>query len=258
MPPNIPTSFVPRQAVTSGYVRGTRFNFQGLFLLISFIVLGVTLLASLGVFIYGNYLDGQSTAKAAELTKREQGIDQNTVEGFLHLQSRLSASGQLLNDHVTLSSFFTLLESLTLTHIRFTTLTVTVADDRTAALEAAGEAANFNALAAESRAFSANPHIKSAIFSDFVTNKSGTIGFSLAATVDRSVIANFSNAGPTVVPTVGTTSTATTTTAAATIQPALVATSTPSTVKTTTKLPASPLPPPPPIPPSTTVGTTTP
>jgi hypothetical protein len=194
MPPNIPTSFVPRQPVKTGSVRGLAFNFQGLFLIISFIVLALAVLASLGVFVYGQYLDGQSTAKAAELTKEEQNISQSTVEEFLRLQNRLSSSEGLLDRHVTLSTFFNLFESLTLTHVQFTSLKITVADDQSAKLEAAGKASSFNALAAESKSFSAAQGVKDAIFSDFTTDKSGNVGFSLTATLDPSLVADFSAA----------------------------------------------------------------
>jgi hypothetical protein len=194
MPPTIPTSFVPKQPIASGSPRATRFNVQGLFLLVSFIILGAALAASAGVFLYGRYLDQQVSMKGAELAQAQQNTNQSTVEEFVRLQQSLSAGETLLGSHVTLSAFFNLLESLTLQHVRFTSLKLEVADDRSAKLDATGQAASFNALAAESKAFSSDPHVENAIFSDFVTGKSGAVGFSLSATILPTVIADFKGA----------------------------------------------------------------
>lgn len=219
MPPNIPTSFVPKQPVRTGTVRAPQFNLHGLFLLISIIMLVAAIAASAGVFVYGKYVTSQANEKAAELAAAQQNTSESTVEEFIRLRNRLANGETILNKHVTLSSFFSLLESLTLTRVRFTSLKLTVDDTQTGQLEAEGQAANFNALAAESHTFSANPHIKNAIFSDFVNDKSGAVSFKLTAIVLPDTIAAFAATVPAV---------ASTTTA----QP-VVATTTPSIASTT-------------------------
>lgn len=230
MPPNIPTSFVPKQPVRTGVVRTSQFNLAGLFLLIAIIILGAAVAASAGVFVYGRYLESQVSGKATELATAQQNTSENTVEEFIRLRNRLANSETMLNKHVTLSSFFSLLESLTLERVRFTSLKLTVNDTQSAELEASGQAASFNALAAESHTFSTNPHIQNAIFSNFVNDKSGAVSFSLTAVVLPDTIAAFTAAVPAAASTTTTTAPATTTQATVTR-----ATSTPAQAATTTK-----------------------
>jgi hypothetical protein len=177
-------------------------------------------------------------------------VSQNTVQQFVELQNRLSSAGGLLDGHITLSAFFNLLESLTLSHVEFLSLKLTVADDHTATLDATGVAATFNALAAESKAFSANPQIKRAVFSNFVTQKDGGVSFNLTATISPAAVAAFGAATPapaaTTTPAVTSTSTPTTTGTVTPPAPAKATnTATPATSKTTTSAP--PVPPPPAI-----------
>ncbi|MEJ0053921.1 MAG: hypothetical protein WDN10_04345 [bacterium] len=219
MPPTIPTSFVPKQPVRSGSSRPTGFNLQGLFLLVSLVLLGLSLAASAGVFAYGRYLEGQASAKSEELARARASTSESTVEEFLRLRNRLSASEGLLDRHVTLSSFFSLFESLTIERVRFTALNLAVKDDQTAMLQANGQAANFNALAAESHEFSGSPHVKNAIFGNFTNEKNGAVNFALTATILPGAIAAFSAASfaaPVQETPVAATSTASTTPRAAT------------------------------------------
>jgi hypothetical protein len=201
MPPTIPTSFVPKQPARTETLRGGHFNFQGLFLLIAFFILGLALVASAVVFVYGRYLDGQAAAKVDQLAKAQQNISESTVEQFIWLNNRLTLGEKLLDTHVTLSSFFSLFESLTLQRVQFTSLNLTVKDDRTASLQANGTAASFNALAAESHAFSANPDVKNAIFGNFTNQKGGAVSFSLSAILTPAAVAAFAPSVPTSAPT---------------------------------------------------------
>ena len=58
-------------------------------------------------------------------------------------------------------------------------------DNRTAKIEMGGTARNFNALAAQSSAFTSDKEIKNAIFSGFVLDsKDGTVTFQLNADLD--------------------------------------------------------------------------
>jgi len=157
--------------------------------MLALFILGVSLVAAGGVFAYEKYLSGESASKGAELAKDEQSVSQNTVQQFVELQNRLSSATGLLDTHVTLTNFFNILESLTLSHVQYTSLKLTVNDDRTADLDATGVASTFNALAAESKAFSSSPQIERAVFSNFVTQKNGGVSFSLTATVDAGAVA---------------------------------------------------------------------
>jgi hypothetical protein len=155
---------------------------------ISLALLGIAILLSAGAFAYSHYLTSEAAAKSAELDRAEAGVSQDTVEGFLRLRDRLSSAQSVLGNHVVLSQFFDMLESLTLTDVKFDSLTIAVNPDRSATVKMTGNAATFNALAAQSAAFAGEPLMKQAIFSGISANPKGVVSFSFSATLDPKLV----------------------------------------------------------------------
>jgi hypothetical protein len=184
--PSIPTSFVPKQPVTPGRKRSSGTNFL---LLVSFIIIAVTVISAGSIFAYQQYLQGVENTKGSELVQAQNSVSQSTVDQFVTLRNRLTAADTVLNQHVALSQFFNVLDSLTLQNVSFSALSIAVADDRTATINLMGSAKDFNSLAAESTAFASNPHIKSAIFSNImVAADTGYVTFTITATLDPALV----------------------------------------------------------------------
>ncbi len=185
--PTIPTSFVPKQPVAPGTRRVTKGG-NNIFLYVSFVILVITLLASAGVFFYAQYLTSVENAKAAELVSAQNKVSESAVDDFVRLHDRFIAAKSILDQHIALSQFLTLLGTITAQNITFTSLGINVADDRSAQLTMSGEAVDFNALANESTDFAQQKDITSAIFSGITLNKNGTVGFSVAATLTPAIV----------------------------------------------------------------------
>jgi hypothetical protein len=156
---------------------------------VSFIVLGVVLLGVVGVFAYERYLLATRDSKAQEVTIAQERINGETVEEFIRTRNRFSAANTILDEHVAVSSFFSLLESLTLSTVRFNSLSFTLTDDRSAEIRMDGIARTFNALAAQSSAFASEKKIQRAIFSNISVGEGKTVTFSLTADVDPELLA---------------------------------------------------------------------
>lgn len=183
--PGIPTSFVPRQPVETKRPVHSGVN---LFLILSLAVLGISVLAAVGMFGYNYYLKSSLEAKAAELAAAEARVNEGTIEDFVRLRDRLASGGDLLSNQVVLSKFMDTLEELTLQNVRFNSMEVIVANDRTATIEAEGTARTFNALAAQSNAFAQVRGIKRAIFSDIALSDTRLVTFTLTADVDNDLL----------------------------------------------------------------------
>ncbi len=194
LPPTIPTSFVPKQPVaTTSKHRTTGTN---PFLILSYFIVSIAVVGCLAVFGYQYYLEGVAKHKASDVITAQRKIDQATVTDFIRLRDRFTAAKELLNSHVTLSQFFDVLEHVTLQGVRFTSLKLSVTDDRTAKIEMNGTAKTFNALAAQSSLLATDKRIKRAIFSGItVAQKDSTVSFSLTADIDPSLV-TLSTAGP--------------------------------------------------------------
>jgi hypothetical protein len=106
----------------------------------------------------------------------------------------------MIANHTTISRFFSLLEDSTLQNVRFDDLTLEVAEDRTARIELSGVARNFNTLAAQSNAIAAEKQFKRSIFSGIDLNTNGTVGFTLTAELEPSVVVMGMPEAPVVIP----------------------------------------------------------
>ena len=188
LPPTIPTSFVPHEASASA--RRFRADYSGAFGFFAYGVLVIALVLAIGVFLYGRILVATQSAKDAELAKAEAGVDPATVENFIRLHNRLASGETLLGNHVAFSKFFTLLQTVMPTTVRFSSLHLWFDSTGTANVEGTGVAKSFNALAAASADFAADGGIKNAIFSNIVvSSKNNAVSFALAATLDPKLVA---------------------------------------------------------------------
>jgi len=186
VPPNVPTSFVPRPASSR---IASSVDFGGAFAFVCYAVLLVVVISGIGVFVYGSILASTRAAKDQALTTEEQGIDPATVDSFVRLRDRLLSSKQLLASHVALSGFFEALERVTVSNVRLGSLDVHFDDNQVPQIMVSGIAKNFNALASESVALSGNDKIKDAIFSGIkIDTSTGQVNFSLSGSIASSLI----------------------------------------------------------------------
>lgn len=184
--PTIPTSFVPKQPLDAP--RRKMQAGDNIFLLVSILILGVSVVTAGAVFGYQKYLSSVIEVKSAALDQARSEIDRQQVEDFIRLKQRFDSGKTLLDNHVTASRFFTLLEESTLQNVKFDDLKLTVEDDRTASVSLSGVARNFNTLAAQSSEIAEQRDFKRSIFSDIRINANGTVGFTLTADIDEDLM----------------------------------------------------------------------
>lgn len=185
LPPTIPTSFVPHSNAVSQKFRA---DFTGAFGFFGYAVLGIVFLLALGVFVYGRILSADKSSKDKALLTAEAEIDSKAVENFVRLRNRLVSGESLLGEHTAFSGFFSSLENIIPTTVRFTTVHLSFDATGVSKVEGAGVAKNFNALAVASTAFAEDGRVKDAIFSNIRVNKDNSVSFSLAATLDPEII----------------------------------------------------------------------
>ena len=211
--PSIPTSFVPKQPVSTDRRRFSNGG-NNLFLVVSAAVLGITIAVAAATFLYDQFLKNEENAKAAQIVAAQKSVNQDTVDQLVRLQTRLTSAQALINQHIVLTQFFALLGSISAQSVHFDGVSINVADDRSAHISMTGEAKDFNALASQSTTFASQQLVKSAIFSNINVNKTNNVSFTLDATLDPSLIVEstpLSSVAPPVTTTPAATSTGTTT-----------------------------------------------
>lgn len=184
--PTIPTSFVPRASSSGGrHIRDEAGSVFGFF---AYALLGIAFLLAIGVFFYGRLLAMNLASENAALATAESSIDPATVESFVQLRDRLDSSKSLLAKHISLSGFFSTLETILPATVRFSTLDVTVDTTGSVAVTGTGVSKSFNALSAASVAFASDGRIKNVIFSKMNINKDSSVSFNFSATVDPKLL----------------------------------------------------------------------
>lgn len=157
-------------------------------MLISMIVMGVAIAGAGATFAYQLVLGSIRDQKADALAAAEASISRATVDEFLRLHNRLNTAEVLLDEHIAVSQYLDVLETLALQTVSFDSMELAIASGRVGVVAMEGSARSFNALAAQSAAFAAEKRIKRAIFSDISAGETGLVTFSLTAELDPSLV----------------------------------------------------------------------
>lgn len=150
---------------------------------------GLAVAGAGAVYAYEAYLTGVKESKAARLAEAQGSVNSGSVETFVRSRDRFLLSQELLEGHVATSGFLDILERITLENVRYGSLSLLRLADGSAEVSLEGTAKSFNALAAQSAAFSKELKIRRAIFSDIQLDQDGTVSFTLSAEVDPEVFA---------------------------------------------------------------------
>jgi hypothetical protein len=185
--PSIPTSFVPKQPVSTDKRRFASGG-NNVLLILASVILALTVLAAGGTFLYQQYLKKAEAAKSAQILAEQKQVSADSVNKFIRLRDRLAAAKTVLNQHIVLSQFFNLLETITLQNVHFDGVSIEIADDRSAKITMTGQAKDFNALENQSTVFANQQYIKSAIFSGISVNKDNSVSFTVTANLDPAVV----------------------------------------------------------------------
>ncbi len=188
MEPKFQTSFIPKSPVVSGGEPHVSFaRTSSIFSIVATILFIITLLVSVGLFIYKGSLNSQISDSDKSLNAAREAFQPEKIQELLDANSRITSAKTLLDSHVAVSQFLILLQSLTVKNLRFDNL-VYVNKGNTPTVSMDVEAGSYNALAAQEDVFSKNEFIKSANFSDFSLSDNGSIRAKFFGTLDPQLV----------------------------------------------------------------------
>lgn len=158
-----------------------------LLLLCSIVLFVASVALAIGVFLYGQYLGTESTAKLAQLERAKAAFQPALIQQLTRLDDRMHAADRVLGVHIAPSLFFQALETATLQTVSFQTLDFQVADNQNLSIKMAGIAKSVNSIALQADLFSKNGVITSPIFSNIARQSDG-VHFNLSAIVNPTAI----------------------------------------------------------------------
>ena len=181
------TSFIPKQPLVENKAKKVPMS-ANLFSVIGWIIFIIAVLASLGVFAYGQYLTSSIKTKNAQLTKRLNSFDATSVDHFVQLDARLQAANTILNNHMAVSTLFTLISDNTVQSIQFTEMKYTYDDSGKLILVLTGKAPDFASVALQSDRFSSQTYLRNQVFSNLGLDLDGGVLFKYTASVDPAAL----------------------------------------------------------------------
>jgi len=181
------TSFIPKQPLVESKARKASASI-GIFSIIGWFIFVVAVLASLGVFLYEQYLTNSIQSKNKELSTKINSFDTASVDDFVQLNARIQAANVILNNHLAVSTLIGFIASNTVQSVQFTDLKYTNDDSGKINLVLSGKAPSFASVALQSDTFSALSYLHDQVFSNLGLDTDGGVLFKYTATVDPSVI----------------------------------------------------------------------
>jgi len=187
MPINEPKqSFIPKKPITAKPV--VRKRTAGIFFGLSFIIFLGAAGASAGVYFYKAYMEKKVESMSISLERAKAAFEPSLIIELKQLSARISASEQILSNHIAFSEFFDVLQQSTLKTIRIMNFNYVLDENGKISITAQGEAEGYSSIALQSDEFGNNPYIQNPIFSNLNLTQNGNISFDLLMNMDSSYI----------------------------------------------------------------------
>lgn len=191
MEPQFQSSFIPKKPIATqakpGYVPGTRSG-VGFFTLITIVIFLMTLLFSGGVYAYRLSLQGQIDNQIKQLEKAREQFEPNFIAEATRLNARMIAAREILRNHISPSTIFSLLEENTLKTVQFTDFSFADNPDGTVAVTANGIADSFRSIVLQSDTFGDTTYMRNVLFTGLQPTQSGNVSFGMTANLDSQFI----------------------------------------------------------------------
>ena len=189
MDTKLQTSFIPKKPIVTmgGIQRERHFNFLSLIIFMIFMVAAV---GAVGVFSYEKYLNAEIANMTAKLKAAQDSLDPSLISGWVRLDKRIESGKEILNLHLALSSFFDLLQKMTLKTVQFKNFNYTIGNGQKISISMNGQADSFAAVALQSDEFAkSSKYITNQLFSNVnIDKETGQVVFQFTATLDPSII----------------------------------------------------------------------
>lgn len=194
MPETPKTSFIPKNAMGAMPGRAPRrrkhfnvFSFIGIVIFLCGIIL------TIGVYVYKDISEKDLASKKAELQAIKTSFSQSDIENLRELDRRINVANALLDQHLSPSVVFDMLEVRTQEGTQFTEFSYERRESGSVEITMGGSALRFNTVALQSRQLANAAALQSAIFSDVNIGEgqegaADTVDFTVTAQADTEAL----------------------------------------------------------------------
>ena len=179
-------SFIPKAAMDSR--SGASGAFVSLALLIAIFLFVASCVAAGAAFTYQRFLEGKITEDKTSLETAKTQFDPSTIQELVRTDLRINNAKTLLTNHVAPSALFSFLANNTLSSVQFSNFDYTLSENGAATISLQGQADSFATVALQSDLFGSNKLLKDVAFSGVSVTQTGSVNFSVKATLNPQVI----------------------------------------------------------------------
>lgn len=173
------TSFIPKKPVVSGVAYRGEHQGMSLLSIIALILVILAGLASLGLFLYGQFLKSNIAKIEEDLNQVRLSLDQTALNIFTTLGAKTASAENMLQRHTSFSAITDFLGEITLKNVRFKDLAFEASPGSQGSLVLKGEAQSYSALASQVDALKNVENVDSLSVSGLILDESGNVAFEL-------------------------------------------------------------------------------
>jgi len=184
------TSFIPKkpvQAVSAGG-RIKKNRGSGIFTLIAFVIFITVIVIAVGTYLYKIKLEADVIKQGETLQVASESLDQQFISEAVRLNDRIDGVQDLLDNHLSPSQIFYLLEDWTIQTLRFNSLNFSFNSDGDLSLGGSGVASGFESIIQQSDKYGESNYLRNIIFSGLQNNSDGLVSFSFQGNVNPELI----------------------------------------------------------------------
>jgi hypothetical protein len=185
------TSFIPKKPIATSPKPGVVVRSKkglGFFTLLSLLVFIVTIVFGVGTYMYKFTVQKAIDNQLVNLQKAKDAFEPVFISEATRLNSRIVAANQVLNNHLSPSSIFELLEEFTLRTVSFDSFEFADNFDGTIEVTASGEGDSFRSIVLQSDEFGQSGYMRDVLFDDLQPTDVGRVSFSFNSVLDPQLV----------------------------------------------------------------------
>ena len=181
------SSFIPKDTVTEGGIfKKKKTGILGILAVSLFVI---SILASIGLFIYKNIVKSDIQNLQTQVTQSETNIDKGSIDKMYQFSKKLNMARTLVLQHQVISNFLDVLASSTVSSVEFDSFNYGDMKGNQLTADLRGKATGYSSIALQENVFSQNKYFKSVSFSNLNLADKGMVSFDLAIVVDPQISA---------------------------------------------------------------------
>jgi len=187
------TSFIPKKPIQTASktapLRSAKSTGKAIFTLIATIIFIASIAALGGVYFYKFALQRQIEDQVASLQKAKDEFDEDFIKTASRLDLRLSSAAELLENHLSPSALFELLENYTLHTVSFGNFNFSDTKEGHIKVEGSGVSQRFESIVLQSDSFGDSEVMRNVLFEGLEPDlENNVINFTFSATLDPKVV----------------------------------------------------------------------